>query len=292
MRCYRKILTALVVVVFSAQAPSAFASETGCRVYGSLSSVVLDTRNFLDHLGNGENAQSARILEKRLKKTSTSSLPQQLKQLELKSFAEATGILIAQQQSLLRTYMNTSRGSAAQNAKALGARSQLNEVYSLLGTVPCTSSSSTSFAGFGVASKVEALAKSSAFWLVASMFLLGGVAVGLFGWFSQIGKRRTKRYSCLMPCTVIVDDVIHPAMITNISRTGAKLNTDEGFDRGQRVLVSFMGESAECSVIRHKNGKLAVNFNAMLHLEVLEKVLNGLTAASIRSASMSPSSGR
>ncbi|NIZ61277.1 hypothetical protein DL239_09860 [Sedimentitalea sp. CY04] len=119
------------------------------------------------------------------------------------------------------------------------------------------------------------------------MCLLGGIAVGVFGWFSQIGKRRTKRYSCLVPCTVISQDVVHPAMISNISRSGAKLNIDEGFERGDRVQINFIGESANCRVIRHKNGQLAVDFTTLLHSDVLEKVINGLSAATVSPATIS-----
>ena len=286
MRWFGAIRAALVATVILFPIRATAENEIGCQVYGNLSSVVVETKAFLDFLGSGGNAQSAWILEKRLKNRSSASLASSLKHLKLPKLATATETLITQQKSLLRTFRNTGRGSAAQNAMAIQARSQLNAVISLLGTVPCVSASDKSVAGFGVSSMAKSVAESSAFRLIASMFLVGGIAVGMFGWFSQIGKRRTKRYSCLVPCTVSSKDEVHPAMITNISRSGAKLNIDEGFERGDRVEINFIGESANCRVIRHKNGQLAIDFATLLHSDVLEKVINGLSASNVSRATV------
>ena len=295
MRLFGKRTAALSALVLAAQISSASASETGCRVHSNLSSLILDSKNFLDYLRSGGVADAAWILDKRLKSSGTGDLPALLKQLDHDRFATTTETLILQQRSLLRTYKQSGRRSANQTADVIQARTQLNAVQRSLGTVVCTSSASKSYAGGGagggVSEMARSIAESGAFRLIAAMFLAGGVVVTLFGWFSQIGKRRTKRYSCLLPCTVVAKDKIHPAMITNISRTGAKLDIEKGFEKGQLVQVNFMGENAECRVVRHKNGQLAIDFNTMLHLEVLEKILAGVTAASLTGTAIGSSAG-
>ena len=294
MRWFGKRGAALSALILATQVTSVSASEVGCRIQSNLSSLVLDSKNFLDYLGSGAVAESAWFLDKRLKSSATANLPEQLKQLDHGPLAVTTGELIFQQQSLIQTYKQSGRRSASQTAASLQARRQVDAVRRSLGSVTCTSAASKSYAGEGVgggvSEMVRSVAESGAFRLIAAMFLLGGIVVAMFGWFSQIGKRRTKRFSCLLPCTIVSGEKMNPAMITNISRTGAKLDIDQGFERGQRVQINFMGESAECRVIRHKNGQLAIDFTTMLHLEVLEKVLGGVTAATGVTASVAAGS--
>jgi len=281
MRRGGKFTLALTALVMAASLSSATANEAGCRVQSDLTTFILETENFLDYLDSGEDRQAVRILERRLEDRSTSSLPQHLMSFGLDSFAGKTDALIRQQKTLMLFYRQSGRQSVAGTKRVRRARDQMRVVRKFVNTVPCSSSATHSAAGEGFSSTVRSFVEESAVHLIVAMAVLGGIAVGLFGWFSQIGQRRTKRHSCMIPCSLKIDDVMHPAMITNISRSGAKLNIDEQFERGKPLVVNFLGECADGRIIRHKNGQLAVNFDVLLHSETLDKALEGVTAASL-----------
>jgi len=132
-----------------------------------------------------------------------------------------------------------------------------------------------SASGSSGSSFAQTVAQGSAFKLVGATFLLGGVLAALFAWYSQIETRRIKRFSCAIPRTVKKDGEIGPAIISNISRSGAKLKDDQSFEPGEKLRLNFVGEKSECRVVRYKNAQMAIVFNELLHSDVLDLALDG-----------------
>ena len=85
--------------------------------------------------------------------------------------------------------------------------------------------------------------------------------------------RRAKRYSCMIPCSVVGAEGRQAAVIVDLSRAGAIVDLKKSVVQGEEVELNFLGETATGRVVRNKNGSITLNFLTMLNTTVIDKAL-------------------
>ena len=103
--------------------------------------------------------------------------------------------------------------------------------------------------------------------------VVGGLAAGGMAWWSQVSMRRAKRYSCMIPCSVVGAEGRQAAVIVDLSRAGAIVDLKKSVVQGEEVELNFLGETATGRVVRNKNGSITLNFLTMLNTTVIDKAL-------------------
>lgn len=273
MRFSQKNKMALTALAFALQVSSLSASELACRFQDSLTTVLSETMYFLNYLETDTGRQTARALETRLNSRSIAELSTEFKLHKSDRLAKQTIKLIEQQRMLLAKLKKSGPFIAANAARAMQARQQLRVVSSEFAALSCTSSSGQSSEPGGGTSSSNSLMDNSAVKMVGSMFLLGVIVAGLFGWYTQLSKRRTKRFTCNFQSVVVRGGDMYPAVITNISRSGAKLDVEEPFEQGEKMDLIISKRKISGRVIRHKNGQMAIDFSVLLHSDIMDAVL-------------------
>lgn len=254
------------------QASLAAATTTSCRLQNDVSVLVADMQSFLTYLETGEGPEAIWITERHVQEAA--GLKKRLNQAGHSRLAMRTGALAKQQRELLFSHKQSGRQTTAMSAQEMNIPGQLQLMLKDNGYLPCAAPMQHgAAAGASFGSKAAQLLESGVLHLFGAAVLIGGIALAVFGWWSQISQRRTRRYGCMLPCTVTDANGLYPAMIVNVSRSGAKLKFAHGFESGHRVELNFLGERSSARVVRCSKGHMMLDFDEMLNTELLDRAL-------------------
>ncbi|EBA16332.1 hypothetical protein RSK20926_21440 [Roseobacter sp. SK209-2-6] len=261
--------------LFVVQASLAAATSTSCRLQNDVTVLVADMHSFLTYLETGEGAEAIWLTKRHAQ--DAAGLQNRLKQAGHDRLAMRTGALAKQQKKLLFSHEQSGRRTTAMSAREMNITPLLQVMEKENAVLPCAAPMQHEGAGaanFG--SGAAQLLESGVLHLFGAAILIGGVVLAAFGWWNQISQRRTRRYGCMLPCTVTDANSLYPAMIVNVSRSGAKLQIARGLDSGHRVELNFLGERAPARVVRCSKDHMMLDFDEMMNTELLDRALFNL----------------
>lgn len=270
----RAFWTILITLALMAQKPMASEDTSNCMLQNDITAMALDAKHFLSYLETGSNSASVWKLERRLKATATSSLLQRLSSNGHNNLAARAHGFIKQQRQLLFSHEKSGRRTTLATARGMQAQQHLKALRSRAAALPCDAPR-VKGDGFGQSASTlsERLVESGVVHFFGVAVLIGSVAAGIFGWWSQISRRRAKRHNCLISCSVTTSAGTEPAVVVNLSRAGAKVHIESDCKIGQRFELNLLGEKVSSRVVRIKKGYVALDFNTLLNTAVLDRAL-------------------
>ncbi|WP_237028913.1 PilZ domain-containing protein [Phaeobacter porticola] len=215
----------LVLVGFVLDAAPVAARD--CRIFNQLMTLTLASEELHEYLRTGSNSAAIARMERFLSNTSKTELSRGMKQQGLHDLYKATETLMAQQRTLLNMLAIRDRRGAERTSIKLFARETVAAYRRDLARMPCRRSHNSGL-NEGEMGALKALGHISS--ATAAAGSLGLVAIGALCFIiyerrMTILRRRRKRYSCNLDCTLRCNNEEAEATLLDISQEGAKIKS-------------------------------------------------------------------
>ena len=274
MRQWPNFRMLLVVLGLSTQSVQASDNLSNCRLQNDVGNIIMNSQEFLKYLETGSGANTVLRLERSLKDPAVSGLLQRLIDNGHKNLAAQLQSFVKQQRQLVFSHEKSGRRTTAATALDMRVKGQLSSLSRRNTALPCRAPAGAgghnSVSGRSVA---QSLLESGVLYFFGITLVVGGLAAGGMAWWSQVSMRRAKRYSCMIPCSVVGAEGRQAAVIVDLSRAGAIVDLKKSIAQGEEVELNFLGETATGRVVRNKNGSITLNFLTMLNTAVIDKAL-------------------
>ncbi|MFV1464562.1 MULTISPECIES: PilZ domain-containing protein [unclassified Phaeobacter] len=222
-----------------------------CRVFNKLMTLTLAGEDFLDYLRTGSNSPAVQEMERLLAKTSKTELHLAMQREKMDDLLKATHNLIAQHRSLLRVLALKDRRHAERASVKLFASETLAAYRRELARMPCSRAGSSGQDGGGLGA-LPALGQISS--TTAAAGSLGLVALGalcfvLFERRMTTLRRRRKRHTCNLDCTLVHNnDNGVAATLLDISQEGAKIKSAARLGAGDIIVLDLPGDAPQINL--------------------------------------------